>query len=53
MTQAQSGAQAPVAITFADLALCEPIQRAIAETGYTVPTPSRPRPFPRYSPAAT
>lgn len=39
MTQAQSAAQAPVAIGFADLALSEPIQRAIADTGYTTPTP--------------
>lgn len=39
MTQAESAAQAAVAISFSDLALCEPIQRAIAETGYTVPTP--------------
>ncbi|MBN8283774.1 DEAD/DEAH box helicase, partial [Zoogloea sp.] len=47
MTQAQSGAQAPVAITFADLALCEPIQRAIADTGYTVPTPIQAQAIPQ------
>ena len=39
MTQAQSAAPAAVAIGFADLALCAPIQQAIAETGYTTPTP--------------
>ncbi|WP_254050803.1 DEAD/DEAH box helicase [Zoogloea sp. LCSB751] len=39
MTQVQSAAMAPVAITFADLALSEPIKQAIAETGYTAPTP--------------
>ncbi len=47
MTQAQSGAQAPVAITFADLALCEPIQRAIADTGYTAPTPIQAQAIPQ------
>jgi ATP-dependent RNA helicase RhlE len=47
MTQAQSGAQAPVAITFADLALSEPIQRAIADTGYTVPTPIQAQAIPQ------
>ncbi|HNF63871.1 MAG TPA: DEAD/DEAH box helicase, partial [Rhodocyclaceae bacterium] len=39
MTQPQSAVQAPLAVSFADLALSEPIQRAIADTGYTVPTP--------------
>ncbi|MDD3352307.1 DEAD/DEAH box helicase [Zoogloea sp.] len=39
MSQDNSAAQAAVAITFADLALGEPIQKAIAETGYTRPTP--------------
>ena len=47
MTQAQSGASAPVAITFSDLALCEPIQRAIAETGYTAPTPIQAQAIPQ------
>ena len=53
MTQAESAAQAAVAISFSDLALSEPIQRAIAETGYTAPTPIQARPFRRYSPVAT
>jgi ATP-dependent RNA helicase RhlE len=39
MTQAQSAVQAPIVVGFADLALSEPIQRAIADTGYTTPTP--------------
>ena len=39
MTQASSAAPAAVAITFADLALSAPIQQAIADTGYTAPTP--------------
>lgn len=39
MTQASSTAPAAVAITFADLALSAPIQQAIADTGYTAPTP--------------
>jgi ATP-dependent RNA helicase RhlE len=47
MTQAESAAQAAVAISFADLALCEPIQRAIAETGYTVPTPIQAQAIPQ------
>ena len=47
MTQAESAAQAAVAISFSDLALCEPIQRAIAETGYTVPTPIQAQAIPQ------
>jgi ATP-dependent RNA helicase RhlE len=47
MTQVQSAAPAPVAITFADLALSEPIQQAIAETGYTVPTPIQAQAIPQ------
>jgi len=39
MNQAQSATPAAVAIGFADLALSPPIQQAIAETGYTIPTP--------------
>ncbi|MCE1185280.1 MAG: DEAD/DEAH box helicase, partial [Rhodocyclales bacterium] len=39
MTQDQTAAPAPVGISFADLALSEPIQKAIAEAGYTNPTP--------------
>jgi ATP-dependent RNA helicase RhlE len=38
MTQAESAAQAAVAISFSDLALSEPIQRAIAKPA-TAPTP--------------
>ena len=47
MTQAESAAQAAVAISFSDLALSEPIQRAIAETGYTVPTPIQAQAIPQ------
>ena len=47
MTQVQSAAPAPVAITFADLALSEPIQKAIAETGYTAPTPIQAQAIPQ------
>ena len=39
MTQDQSAASAAVAVGFADLALNAAIQQAIAETGYTTPTP--------------
>ncbi|WP_374262156.1 DEAD/DEAH box helicase [Zoogloea sp.] len=39
MNQAHSAAPAAVAVGFADLALSAPIQQAIAETGYTTPTP--------------
>ncbi|WP_374246598.1 DEAD/DEAH box helicase [Zoogloea sp.] len=39
MTQPQPAAQAAGAVGFADLALSAPIQQAIAETGYTTPTP--------------
>ena len=47
MTQAESAAQAAVAISFSDLALSEPIQRAIAETGYTAPTPIQAQAIPQ------
>ncbi len=39
MTHPDSAAPAAAAVGFADLALSAPIQQAIADTGYTTPTP--------------
>ncbi len=47
MTQPQPAAQAAGTIGFADLALSAPIQQAIAETGYTTPTPIQAQAIPQ------
>ena len=47
MTQPQPATQVAGTIGFADLALSAPIQQAIAETGYTTPTPIQAQAIPQ------